>query len=273
MHLKSIGWKSELMVRHAAGSEIEDHGDWLVVRTPGSPSFWWGNYLLAPDPVKPGQAALWRARFDDAFPAARHFALGIDDPSGDPGDAQELIELGVEVDVSTVLSALPHHVTASTSAAQPPPTDIEVRALAVDDDWRRLLQLRHECDTQEVPADGIDAHHGYLRKQVLDDRLLVETGQAAWLGAFENGRLAASLGLVFDTAGHARYQTVETSPSHRRQGLARALVIASARIAPVMRATTSLTIIADPSYHAIDLYRSLGFIDTGHLVQLQAGGF
>jgi ribosomal protein S18 acetylase RimI-like enzyme len=60
---------------------------------------------------------------------------------------------------------------------------------------------------------------------------------------------------------------VETHPDARRRGLASALVHLAGMTALDAGADT-LVIVADPSYHAIDLYRSVGFADRETKVEL-----
>jgi GNAT superfamily N-acetyltransferase len=90
----------------------------------------------------------------------------------------------------------------------------------------------------------------------------------AWFGAFVEGRLRASLGLVSDGRGLVRYQEVQTRPDFRRRGLARALVATAGRYGLHELGARRLVIVADPGCHAIKLYRSLGFADAGAQVEL-----
>ena len=46
MEIRSLGYRTDLMVRAREGSLVEDRGDYLVIRSPGNPAFWWGNFLL-----------------------------------------------------------------------------------------------------------------------------------------------------------------------------------------------------------------------------------
>jgi GNAT superfamily N-acetyltransferase len=48
---------------------------------------------------------------------------------------------------------------------------------------------------------------------------LVDSGKAAWFGAFLEGEIVANLGMVI-CGETGRYQSVETNISHRRKGLA-----------------------------------------------------
>ena len=58
-----------MALRVLEGAEVADRGDYLVVRSPGNPDFWWGNFLLlaglARDPARAGR---WLARFAAEFP-------------------------------------------------------------------------------------------------------------------------------------------------------------------------------------------------------------
>ena len=56
MEVRSLGYRTDLMIRALEGSQLADRGDYLVVRTPQNPSYWWGNFLLLSDPPQPGEA-------------------------------------------------------------------------------------------------------------------------------------------------------------------------------------------------------------------------
>ena len=79
--------------------------------------------------------------------------------------------------------------------------------------------------------------------------------------------LVSSLGIVSDSSGLARFQAVETHPDARRRGLASMLVRHAGRAA-LDRGARRLVIVADPGYHAIGIYRSLGFVESETQVQL-----
>ncbi|MGH7759200.1 MAG: GNAT family N-acetyltransferase [Candidatus Dormibacteria bacterium] len=81
----------------------------------------------------------------------------------------------------------------------------------------------------------------------------------ARFGAFLEGELRASLGLVEVEAGLARYQNVETQAGWRRRGLASCLLAHAASWARSTWGTRTLVLAADPKGPAIHLYRALGF--------------
>ena len=61
------------------------------------------------------------------------------------------------------------------------------------------------------------------------------------------------------TDSRARYQTVDTAAEHRRRGIATRLVVDAAAHAASHHAIDHFVIAADPDYHAIGIYESLGF--------------
>ena len=46
MDIRSLGFRTDLRLLEMTGSEIEDRGTHLVIRTPANPTYFWGNFLL-----------------------------------------------------------------------------------------------------------------------------------------------------------------------------------------------------------------------------------
>jgi ribosomal protein S18 acetylase RimI-like enzyme len=196
------------------------------------------------------------ALFAAEHPDAEHVAWGIDSVDGTAGDEAALARAGFDVSRDAVLTA---------SVLRPPERrlEAELRPLAGDDDWQQALALHLACADRE----GGRATEAFLDAQVGGYRALAGEPGATWYGAFGEGRLLSWLGVVADGAGLARFQSVETHPDARRRGLASALVEHAGRIALDGGATT-LVIVADPTYHAIGIYRALGFVEQETQVQL-----
>ncbi|WP_372406514.1 GNAT family N-acetyltransferase [Streptomyces luteireticuli] len=267
MKVISLGFRTDLMLRAMAGSVLEDRPDHLVVRTPANPAFRWGNFVLLGRPPRSGDR--WEAVFDAEFPGAAYLALGVDGTDGDTGDAAELARLGATAEVSTVLTA-----DRLVPPARPLPAGTEVRPLAGDEDWAQAVGLRRALDGPEPPEE----HRLFVERRVAETRRLCEAGHGAWFGAFVDGRMRAGAGVfghgVFGAGvlgnggGAARYQNVETHPGFRGRGLASHVVHRAGRWALEDAAARTLVIVADPGYHAIRIYRKLGFEDTERQVQL-----
>jgi len=247
MRVTSLGFRTDLVLRVAEGAEITDRGDYLVVRTPDIPDFWWGNFLLLAAWPGTGTGGDWLARFAAEFPRAGHITLGVDST-----------EAGTVPGEFTAAGLKPQHDTVLTCATvQPPPhpnTTAGIRQLESDDDWAQSVELSVRCFDQDNPGD-------YLSRRATARRRLTRDGRGAWFGAFDGRRLLAQLGLFDAGDGYARYQHVETDPEARRRGLAGTLVAHAGRYGrEVLRAGT-FVIVADPADVAIRIYRACGFAD------------
>jgi ribosomal protein S18 acetylase RimI-like enzyme len=248
--IHSLGYRTDVMVRRLSGSQIEEHSDYIVVRTPASPGFWWGNFLLMPAAPSLADAEQWESWFAAEFPDAQHIAFGLDTTDGRAGDPAALAALRASAQVDAVMSA--------AALREPDPPDFELRAFD-GPGWAQLAALRSTVyATPDDPADAV-APTEFVRQQVAATEALVARGHGEWLGAFDNGLLVAALGIVSDRSGVARYQAVETHPDYRRRGLARRLVYDAAMLAADRFDARELVIVADPEDHAFTLYESLGF--------------
>ena len=84
-----------------------------------------------------------------------------------------------------------------------------------------------------------------------------------------SGRLVSTAGIFVTEEGVARYQSVETHPAHRRQGLAAAVVHAAGQHGLDRLGVRTLVIVADTDGEAIGLYRRLGFADVEQQLMME----
>ncbi|TDO45420.1 FR47-like protein [Kribbella sp. VKM Ac-2527] len=257
MDITSLGYRTDLLLLALAGTELTDKGEYVVVRTPANPTFWWGNYLLFRTPFGPGDTARRVEMFERTFPDAKHGAFGIDSTEGVVGAEDELAAAGFSVERSTVMTA-----SAVREPARPN-TTLQYRFLTSDDDWEQLVGLTLASSPMEIGG-----YNDFVRRKVLAERKLVEDGHAKWFGAFDGERLQASLGLVSDGSGVARFQNVQTHPDERSRGLASTLVHRASTYGLSELGARTLVMVADPEYLAIRLYRALGFTDSETQIQL-----
>ncbi len=257
MDVTSLGFRTDLALLQLGGSELEDRGDHLVVRTPHNPAFWWGNFLLLTRPPEAADTDVWLDRFATEFPEARHRAFGVDGTDGDLADLAGFADRGMSVEASTVMTA--------TSVQPParPNREAEYRRLVSDDDWAQSVQLRIACDDSDEPG-----HEEFVNRRAATDRALSEAGHGGWSGAFLDGRLVSQMGLFAASPGLARFQSVETHPEMRGRGFAGTLVHHTSTYGFSELGATTLVMVADPEYLAIRVYRSVGFAATQ--TQLQA---
>ena len=242
--LASLGFRPDVALRVAEGSEVTDRGGYLVIRSPDNPGFWWGNFLLLRAWPKEGDG--WLDRFAAEFPQAEHVAIGVD--ATEAGGKLPAEFAALEPETSTVLTC---------AEIQPPRhlnTEAEIRPLASDRDWRQSVELNLRCYGEQAPSD-------FQQRRVTVRRRLTQAGRAAWFGVFDGGLLVAQLGICDAGRGLARYQDVETDPAARRRGLAGTLVWHAARFARATFGARTFVIVADPAEAAIRLYQGCGFAD------------
>ena len=252
MRIESPGLVTDLDMLRLQGSTVTDHGDHLVVRTESNPTFWWGNFLLVPTPARSSEVDRWVARFEAEFPDAEHRAIGFALPGGDT-EAWAALGWDVEGDVDLATTEVP--------AAGDVPDGIRTRPLEGDDDWEQSAMV----GARDTPEAHRESRLVFERRRVTAQRGLVESGRARWFGAFDGDRLVARLGIV-RLGDRARYQDVVTLESHRRRGLAGALVRAAGEWALADPAVGQLVIVAEDGGPAIGLYQRAGFAEVARHV-------
>ncbi len=258
MDVKSLGYRTDLALLRLGGTEIEDRDDHLVLRSPHNPTHWWGNFILLAAPPPAEEAQRWLEVYHETFPDAEHVALGFDGIDGNVDDLNGFAALGLSVEAQSVM-------TAQTVNEPPHPnSEATYRTLTSDDDWSQLVEIRVACKDDEEPV----AYRRFAEAKVRSYRQMTEDGHGAWFGAFVDGRLLSTMGLFRADTGLARFQSVETHPEARGQGLAGTLVHHVSRYGFDELGAETLVMVADPEYLAIKIYRSVGFESTEN--QLQA---
>lgn len=253
----SLAYHTDLALRRQEGAAVTRTADLRVVRSPGNPTFWWGNFLLMPRPPATGELQRWLRAFEEHFPQAAHRAFGVDTADGEAGAVDEFRAAGFEVYRDTVLT------TGQTVALPRMNNDALFRPLAGDADWRAALDLRLAVnDAAPQPIESEDYQTFAIRK-LADYRAVQDAGAGAMWGAFDgSGQMLSGLGIFDAGQGVARYQSVETRPDARSRGLAGTLVHAAGQWAHTVLGTRTLVIVADPEYHAQHLYERVGFRPT-----------
>jgi ribosomal protein S18 acetylase RimI-like enzyme len=257
--INSLVWATDIDVL-AADRALERRDGYWVVRSPGNPSFWWGNFLLFDDAPAAGDGERWEALFAQEFGACAevtHCSLAWDRVDGEAGTAEhELVARGFQLEWTSGLIARPEALVEHGRANR----EVEIRALDPAGDellWAAVIDIQVAGEPQEF--GGTDYHLGFLRARQAELREMFSTGErGAWYVALLDGQVTSSLGVVV-TERRARFQAVETADRYRRRGIASRLVFDAARDAGMRWPIDHLVIAADPDYHAIGIYEGLGF--------------
>lgn len=240
------GWETDLAVLRHGGSEIEDHGDHLLVRSPHNPDFHWGNLVFVLDPDAVDDAERWVQTFRTAFPAATWVSIGL---IRMPEEQDAWAAQGLDLELEDVLT------TRTLPRQTPLPEGYSVRLLD-GGDWTQYV-AKSVAENERTGEHDTQSFARFAQRQARSRRTLSERQVGAFFGAFADEMLVADLGIV-RCGTTARYQSVGTAQEHRRRGLATHLLGVAARWA-ADHGCDRWVILTEPTNPAGRVYRSLGF--------------
>jgi GNAT superfamily N-acetyltransferase len=190
-------------------------------------------------------------------PAVTHQTFGWDATDNEQGVIEPFLENGYHLEQSVVLT---------TRQPVPPSHPVEgvtVRPLELAYEWEQCVENQVAC---REPAFEEASYRLFRQRQMKRYRAMARAGLGAWFGAFIGSRLVADLG-IFYTHQLGRYQSVQTHPAYRRQGIARSLVSQSGMYAIETFGIKTLVIVAEAGSQAERLYQAAGF----EIVEQQIG--
>ena len=101
MEVASLGYRTSLFFA-AFDGQIIDRGNYLIIRTPTNPSFFWGNYLLFDRPPADGDLERWCEPFADEIgspPQVKHQTFGWDSSRDELGVIEPFLQNGFHREV------------------------------------------------------------------------------------------------------------------------------------------------------------------------------
>ncbi|MCJ7433688.1 MAG: GNAT family N-acetyltransferase [Anaerolineales bacterium] len=252
MEVQSLGYRTDLIFPEFDG-QIIDRGDYLVILTPSNPTFYWGNFLLFPNPPDRDDLNNWKTIFTREIKSqlnAEHWAFGWDTVEGQLGEVQPFLDEGFNLNQSVVLAA---------QRVKIPPKynqEVLVRPITEDWEWEKAIQNQVAC---RQAGHSLESFQVFKRDQMARYRQMTRAGLGSWFGAFLEKQLVAELG-VFATGEVGRFQQVGTHPDFRRRGICGALVYQASCHAFEHMGVDTLVMVADENYHAAKIYETIGFM-------------
>lgn len=250
MIIKSLGFQTDLYFHRFTGVIIE-HNDYIVVKTPSNPTFFWGNLLYFKEPPTKLSFLKWQSIFEEEFRSlnVQHMTLAWDSIEGEEGETSLFIADGFSLEKSSVMIA--EKITRPSKINE----QINVRPIIVDADWEKVIENQIQCRADHFNGD---LYRHYILKKIADYRMMINNHRGLWMGAFLGDTLVGDLGLFFENQV-GRFQVVETHPDFRRQGVCSTLLYKTSLHAEKEMNLKTLVIVADPDYHAQKIYESVGF--------------
>lgn len=260
MVIESKALETDIFFWRATGKVI-DRGDHLVISTPQSPGWYWGNLLVFDHPPGPGDFERWNRLFKEEFGAnerIEHILFNWPARSGDTPHLQPFLDAGFEHEPEVALLATEVHATPHMSS------DVDVRVIEREEEWEEVLALQIRCMPNRFERES---YARFKKMRMEQSRSMIDAGSGHWYGAFLGSRVVADLGL-FRTGDVGRFQEVETDPDYRRQGICGRLVYEVSRRALEEGWVRSLVMVADENYHAARIYERIGFRPTDRMEAL-----
>jgi len=112
------------------------------------------------------------------------------------------------------------------------------------------------------------AYRAFSGRVARHRRSLVRAGLGVWNAAFSGDQLVGSMG-VFVFEGRGRFQSVDTHPDFRRQGICGRLIHDTALSAFEKFGARELVMVADENHHSALIYESCGFTPSQHTPVLE----
>lgn len=235
---------------------------YLVADTPDYREYYGGHYLLLDRAPDPGDVELWFERWEDergALPQTSRYIVWEDDAEV-TWDAPELAE-------GTVYQRIPTMVRSGPIDRIEPPEGIQFKRISNDADWDKLVELGSEL---YVPEHG-EAYRAFARWRYDQYRRSLRRNGGSWWAAFDGDAMVGSLG-VFESPGLMRYQEVQVADSHRKRGIATAMVARALASARIRFKKATAVICPEEGSSAERIYTRLGFrtVSVGHWLMRSA---
>jgi predicted GNAT family N-acyltransferase len=257
----NLGLATDLLL-HTETGMVESRDDYVVVRTPDAPEYFFGNMLVLRR--RPSGSDL--ERLEHAFsqligtpPLIEHHTFTWPENADSVVTLDAFIEQGYDATVCRVLAANPRDIRPVATNSL-----VKVRQFVAQqdwDDWSRM-QLADMADPTDITSQRHMAHQQTSYKR------LIERGLGNWWGAFINDEQVGSLGLFF-LKGIGRFQSVITGPQHRNRNVCKTLM--SEVIRRIVGRSDQLVIVADETYHAGVIYEAIGFKQQGRVASVCRG--
>jgi hypothetical protein len=261
MELTSLALRTGLILNRFL-AVVEEKEEYIVIRTPDRPSFFWGNSIIMKNSPTLGDYQKWIAIFEKEIGSKNDkgfIAITFDSIDERSYDVSEFEKNNFEIMVSKVLS--------TNSIIKPPKfnPEIIVKAFKTSKDWDSFVDIHFIPDWGYGSDDG---QRVFLKEEGENFKKFVETGRAQRFGAFYNGQMVAELG-VFWQEGLARFNSVATHRDYRRLGACSTLVYEVSRLLLNNPEIETLVMEADEDYHAASIYESVGFVANEKLIALE----
>lgn len=256
-----LGIRSDLMLLKKSGL-VTEYPDGVCVISPGNPDFYFGNFFAPFKHPTTETITDVRKRFAELIgchPGIEHESFAWSCQHADEETLEVFAQNGFRVEQSLVLTCKPNQLLSPNKTVP----DLVIRSASQFDIprlWQLYARFTREQSNGKLPL----AERRFLSARIHEFIELIKTGMGNWHVAVINGRIVAALGLFFE-GPIGRFQEVLTDSRWRNRGICAALVHKVSQDA-FCNGVQDLIMVADSTYHALRVYRNLGFQDIESLI-------
>lgn len=250
MEVRSLSY-STLLHTLSFSSSIENKHEYLVVKTPGNPRYYWGNFLFFHHPPKQESMVEWELIFDKEFLdiPLKHKAFAWDSVGDSAIIVDPFINNGYYLEVDDVLL---------TSRIRKPNyynSNLTITPIDSSSQWNQVTQLSMDCFCPNPDME----YAKYVNKLRIDIEKEIREGKGIWMGAFLKDKLVGDMGLFQAGKGRGLVISVKTDPKYRKNGVCRTLLYKTAFYGFEHLGFKEIVMVADQNLSASKIYRSVGF--------------
>jgi hypothetical protein len=247
---KNLGISTDLLL-HAQSGIVEQKNEYIVVRTPDAPEYYFGNMLILRERPRESDLVRIESAFADQVggpPVIKHRTFMWPDTELQFMGLEAYVEAGYSSTHNCVLVAEQSDLRLAVTKPV-----VHVRKYRDQADWDSWTAM-HLLDNSAPDSDG--TYKRYLSHQQTAYKKLISLGFGDWWGAYLDEEQVGSVGLFF-FRGIGRFQSVITVERYRNQKICKTL-LQEVAVRAFSRAQ-KLVIVADESYYAGAIYQSMGF--------------
>jgi len=252
--ISSIGFSTDIMLASLLG-KLTEQNRYFVIRSPGEPNFYFGNYIVFKSSTLPTDFTEAVATFEKELgddPQIKHRLFAWNAREEFPSIPQSATQMGYSHDPSLVLTMKTGPIKNEINS------DFTYREINLDKEMSDLIECQVLNASSGWTPDG-------LRKN-MESRLpkyarAARAGRGAWFGAFDGNKMVGDFG-IFHDGQVGRFQSVGTIPEYQNRGICRSLLRYACEFAFDEWNLELLVIAADPKHHAQKVYKNAGFIPT-----------
>lgn len=246
MKINLLSHKTDLIISSFSG-EVIDRNNYIVIKTPSEPNYFWGNYLLFPKEPEKGDYQKWINIYKSEFVNKPSFLTFTWDSSIE-GLVEEFINNNFKLSKYWVLS------TQKVNKPSKYNNNIEIRELKTENDWEQYIDV-HINENWYLSSQSQKL---FLESQRESAKRIVQSGKGKRFGAFLENKLVGEAGIYYE-GNLGRYNQISTHQNFRRQGICGTLIYKISKIAFENMGIETLVIVADEEYHATKIYMDVGF--------------